>query len=357
MRPRNDTLLRALRREATDYVPIWLMRQAGRYLPEYNATRARAGSFMRLCTDPALATEVTLQPLARYPLDAAILFSDILTVPDAMGLGLSFAEGEGPRFEHPLVDESAIDRLEAPDPARLRYVFDAVAAIKRALAGDLPLLGFAGSPFTLACYMVEGGGSTDFGRTRRLLYARPDLMHRVLAVNAEAIASYLIEQVRHGVDAVMIFDTWGGLLSADAYVRFSLAYIERVLARLHETCGAIVPTIVFTKGGGQWLERIAACGCDAVGIDWTTDIGAARARFGARVSVQGNLDPQVLLTTPQTIESEARALLLAAGPEPGHIFNLGHGVLPRTPPENIAALVDFVHAESRARSAQGAGAR
>jgi uroporphyrinogen decarboxylase len=357
MRLRNDTLLRALRREATDYVPIWLMRQAGRYLPEYNATRARAGSFMRLCTDPALATEVTLQPLARYPLDAAILFSDILTVPDAMGLGLSFAEGEGPRFEHPLVDESAIDRLEAPDPARLRYVFDAVAAIKRALAGDLPLLGFAGSPFTLACYMVEGGGSTDFGRTRRLLYARPDLLHRVLAVNAEAIASYLIEQVRHGVDAVMIFDTWGGLLSADAYVRFSLAYIERVLARLQETCGAIVPTIVFTKGGGQWLERIAACGCDAVGIDWTTDIGAARARIGARVSVQGNLDPQVLLTTPQTIESEARALLLAAGPEPGHIFNLGHGVLPQTPPENIAALVDFVHAESRARSAQGAGAR
>src|SRR4029077_7768904 len=234
MRPRNDTLLRALRREATDYVPIWLMRQAGRYLPEYNATRARAGSFMRLCTDPALATEVTLQPLARYPLDAAILFSDILTVPDARGLGLSFAEGEGPRFEHPLVDESAIDRLEAPDPARLRYVFDAVAAIKPALAGDLPPLGFAGSPFTLACYMVEGGGSTDFGRTRRLLYARPDLMHRVLAVNAEAIASYLIEQVRHGVDAVMIFDTWGGLLSADAYVRFSLGYIERVLARLHE---------------------------------------------------------------------------------------------------------------------------
>jgi uroporphyrinogen decarboxylase len=356
MRPRNDTLLRALRREATDYVPIWLMRQAGRYLPEYNATRARARSFMRLCTDPALATEVTLQPLARYPLDAAILFSDILTVPDAMGLGLSFVEGEGPRFEHPLADESAIDRLEAPDLSRLRYVFDAVAAIKRALAGSLPLLGFAGSPFTLACYMIDGGGSTDFGRTRRLLYARPDLLHRVLAVNAEAIASYLIEQVRHGADAVMIFDTWGGLLAGDGYARFSLAYIERALARLHETSGAIVPTIVFTKGGGQWLERIAACGCDAVGIDWMTDIGAARARIGNRVSVQGNLDPQILLTTPPTIETEARAVLLAAGPEPGHIFNLGHGVLPQTPPENIAALVAFVHAESRARSGESAGA-
>ena len=357
MSPRNDTLLRALRREATEYVPIWLMRQAGRYLPEYNATRARAGSFMQLCTDPALATEVTLQPLARYPLDAAILFSDILTVPDAMGLGLSFTEGEGPRFERPLADEAAIARLAAPDPARLSYVFDAVASVKRALQGTVPLLGFAGSPFTLACYMIDGGGSTDFARTRRLLYARPDLLHRVLAVNAEAIASYLIEQVRHGVDAAMIFDTWGGLLTADAYAEFSLAYIERVLARLREACREPVPTIVFTKGGGQWLERIAACGCDAVGIDWTTDIGAARARIGARVAVQGNLDPQVLLTTRQAIEREARAVLLAAGPEPGHIFNLGHGILPQTPPENISALVAFVHADSRALRGQGARAR
>jgi uroporphyrinogen decarboxylase len=357
MRPRNDTLLHALRREATDYVPIWLMRQAGRYLPEYNATRARAGSFMRLCTEPALATEVTLQPLARYPLDAAILFSDILTVPDAMGLGLSFTEGEGPRFERPLADETAIDRLEAPDLAQLRYVFDAVAAIKRALDGELPLIGFAGSPFTLACYMIEGEGGIDFGRTRRMLYARPDLLHRVLAINAEATASYLIEQVRHGVDAVMIFDTWGGLLAAGAYAQFSLAYVERVLARLHEACGASVPTIVFTKGGGQWLERIAGCGCDAVGIDWTTDIGAARARIGARVAVQGNLDPQILLTTPEAIEREARAVLQAAGPDPGHIFNLGHGVLPQTPPENVAALVAVVHAESRARRGSGAGAR
>ena len=346
MPPRNDSFLRALRRETTDHVPIWLMRQAGRYLPEYNATRARAGSFLALCADPQLATEVTLQPLNRYPLDAAILFSDILTIPDAMGLGLAFVEGEGPRFARPLADEAAIRRLEAPDLERLRYVFDAVAASKRALAGSVPLLGFAGSPFTLACYMIEGAASSDFERTRRLLYTRPELLHRVLAINAQAVASYLAEQVRHGADAVMIFDTWGGLLSSDAYAEFSLAYIERVLAQLRATCAGM-PTIVFTKGGGQWLERIAGCGCDAVGIDWTTDIGAARARIGTRVAVQGNLDPQVLLTNPAAIEREARAVLHAAGAQPGHIFNLGHGVLPTTPPEHVAALVATVHAESR----------
>jgi uroporphyrinogen decarboxylase len=346
MRPRNDTLLRALRRERTDYVPIWLMRQAGRYLPEYNATRSRAGSFMRLCQSPALATEVTLQPLARFPLDAAILFSDILTVPDAMGLGLSFVEGEGPRFERPLSDEAAIARLTAPDLGRLAYVFDTVAAIKRALDGSVPLLGFAGSPFTLACYMIEGAGSSDFSRVRRLLYARPDLLHKILAINADAVAGYLGEQVRHGADAVMIFDTWGGLLSADAYAKFSLAYIERILQGL-SAAGATVPTIVFTKGGGQWLDRIAGCGCDAVGLDWTTDIAVARAGIGARVALQGNLDPQVLLSTPVAVEAEARAILRAAGPEPGFIFNLGHGVVPETPPDNVAALVALVHTESR----------
>ena len=297
MRPRNDTLLRALSREPTEHVPIWLMRQAGRYLPEYNATRARAGSFMQLCQDPALATEVTLQPLARFPLDAAILFSDILTIPDAMGLGLSFVEGEGPRFARPLSDEAAVGRLAVPDLARLAYVFDAVAAIKRALNGSVPLLGFAGSPFTLACYMIEGCGSADFSRVRRLLYARPDLLHRILAINAEAVAAYLAEQVRHGADAVMIFDTWGGLLSAGAYAAFSLAYIERVLQRLR-AAGSPAPTIVFTKGGGQWLERIAGCGCSAIGLDWMTDLAGARARVGARVALQGNLDPQVLLSTP-----------------------------------------------------------
>ena len=351
MRPRNDTLLRALSREPTEHVPIWLMRQAGRYLPEYNATRARAGSFMQLCQDPALATEVTLQPLARFPLDAAILFSDILTIPDAMGLGLSFVEGEGPRFARPLSDEAAVGRLAVPDLARLAYVFDAVSAIKRALDGSVPLLGFAGSPFTLACYMIEGCGSADFSRVRRLLYARPDLLHRILAINAEAVAAYLAEQVRHGADAVMIFDTWGGLLSAGAYAAFSLAYIERVLQRLR-AAGSPVPTIVFTKGGGEWLERIAGCGCSAIGLDWMTDLAGARARVGARVALQGNLDPQVLLSTPAAIEAEARAILEAAGPEPGFIFNLGHGIVPETPPEHVATLVGCVHALSDVRSSR-----
>lgn len=346
VRPRNDTLLKALRREPTDYVPIWLMRQAGRYLPEYNATRARAGSFMRLCRDPALATEVTLQPLARFPLDAAIVFSDILTVPDAMGLGLAFVEGEGPRFERPLVDEAAIARLAAPDLGRLSYVFDTVASVKRALDGSVPLLGFAGSPFTLACYMIEGRGSADFAGVRRMVHARPELLHRVLAINAEAVTGYLAEQVRHGADALMLFDTWGGLLSSDAYAAFSLSYIGRVLQGLRDRAAA-VPTIVFTRGGGQWLERIADSGCDAIGLDWMTDISAARARVGSRVALQGNLDPMTLFATPAAIESEARAILRAAGPAPGFVFNLGHGIAPDTPPESVAALVACVHAESR----------
>jgi uroporphyrinogen decarboxylase len=351
---RNDALLRALRREPTAHTPIWLMRQAGRYLPEYNATRARAGSFMRLCTDPVLATEVTLQPLARFALDAAILFSDILTVPDAMGLGLSFSEGEGPRFERPLADEAAIGRLAPPDLDRLAYVFDAVAAIKRALAGSVPLLGFAGSPFTLACYMIEGAGNAEFGRVRRMLYARPDLLHRVLAINAEATTAYLAEQARHGADALMIFDTWGGLLTSKTYAAFSLAYIARVIAELRARCVQRVPVIVFTKGGGQWLEEIADSGCDAVGLDWSTDVRKARASVGQRVALQGNLDPQVLLTNPAVIESEARAILSAAGPEPGYIFNLGHGILPTTPPENVAALVACVKAEPAAPRSDGA---
>jgi uroporphyrinogen decarboxylase len=345
-KPRNDTLLRALRREPTPYTPIWLMRQAGRYLPEYNATRARAGSFVRLCQDPDLATEVTLQPLARFPLDAAILFSDILTVPDAMGLGLFFTEGEGPRFERPLVDEAAIANLRTPDFARLQYVFDAVAAIKRALDDSVPLIGFAGSPFTLACYMIEGASSTEFGRTRRLLYTRPDLLHRVLEINAAATTIYLSEQVRSGADALMVFDTWGGLLTARTYADFSLAYIERVVAEVRQRCPRSVPVIVYTKGGGQWLERIAACGCDAIGIDWSTDLGAARGRVGRRVAIQGNLDPQVLLASPRVVEEEAQAVLRAAGPEPGHVFNLGHGILPATPPDNVAALVAWVRAHS-----------
>jgi len=351
----NDTLLRALRREPTAYTPVWLMRQAGRYLPEYRATRARAGSFMRLCTDAALATEVTLQPLERFPLDAAILFSDILTVPDAMGLGLEFAEGEGPKFRHPLVDEAAIARLAVPDLERLAYVFDAVTSIKRALAGKVPLIGFAGSPFTLACYMIQGSGSADFARVRQMLYARPDLLHRVLATNADAVAAYLGQQVGRGADALMIFDTWGGLLAAQTYPKFSLAYIERVIAVLRQSVGTTTPIIVFTKGGGQWLERIAGCGCDAVGIDWTTDIGDAMARVGSRVALQGNLDPLALLSTPAVVEAEARAILDAVGARPGHVFNLGHGILQTTPADNVAALVACVHAESRRRRGRAAG--
>ena len=354
--PQNDTLLRALRREPTDYTPIWLMRQAGRYLPEYNATRARAGSFMALCTDPELAAEVTMQPLARFPLDAAILFSDILTVPDAMDLGLHFVDGEGPRFARPLVDEEAVAKLAVPDPERLRYVYDAVATIKRALAGKLPLLGFAGSPFTLACYMIEGGGSADFARVRRMLYARPDLLHRILSVNAEAVAAYLAQQVAHGADALMLFDTWGGLLTTDGYEHFSLAYIRTVLERVRQSTGAATPTIVFTKGGGQWLERIADTGCSAIGVDWTTDIAAARARVGARVALQGNLDPLALLATPDVVRAQAAAVLDAAGTSPGFIFNLGHGIVPATPPDNVAALVEFVHEASRSRLSRPASA-
>ncbi len=352
---KNDTLLRALRREPTEHTPVWLMRQAGRYLPEYNAVRASAGSFMALCTDPALATEVTLQPLARFPLDAAILFSDILTIPDAMGLGLKFTAGEGPRFERPLADEAAILALSAPDPSRLRYVFDAVASIKRALGGSVPLIGFAGSPFTLACYMIEGAGSADFAKVRRMLYARPDLLHRVLKINAESVGAYLVEQAAHGADVLMIFDTWGGLLASEAYDAFSLGYIRTVLQHLRDHgCG--VPTIVFTKGGGQWLERIAECGCDAVGLDWTTDIGTARRQARARVALQGNLDPMVLLTTPEATREATLAVVRSAGPQPGHIFNLGHGILPLTPPENVAVLVETVHAESRAQRAANAPA-
>ena len=345
----NDTFLRALRREPTPWTPVWLMRQAGRYLPEYNATRARAGSFLALAQTPSLATEVALQPLDRFPLDAAILFSDILTVPDAMGLGLSFAEGEGPRFARAAGDEATIRALSAPDLGQLRYVFDAVREIKRALHGRVPLIGFAGSPFTLACYMIEGGGSADFATVRRMAYARPDLLARLVAVNAEAVAAYLDEQVAAGADAVMIFDTWGGLLSAEAYRRFSLASMRSVLAALKPgPDGRRVPTIVFTKGGGAWLDDLAACGAAAVGLDWTVDLAEARRRVGARVALQGNLDPLVLLTDPETVRREAAAVVRAAGPAPGHIFNLGHGIVPATPPDHVAVLVDAVHSESRA---------
>ena len=353
--PKNDTLLRALNRLPTAYTPIWLMRQAGRYLPEYNATRTRAGSFLALCTDPELAAEVALQPLDRFELDAAIVFSDILTIPDAMGLGLHFIDGEGPRLARPLIDEQAIAALTAPDPERLRYVFDAVASTRRALAGRVPLIGFAGSPFTLACYMIEGGGSADFGRTRSMLYARADLLHRVLSINADAVADCLAGQAAHGADALMMFDTWGGLLTTDAYQRFSLAYMKRVLDRLR-LADIAVPTIVFTKGGGQWLDEIVDIGCSAIGLDWTSDLARARARVGGRVALQGNLDPLALLATPEAIRTEAAAIVRAAGPAAGHIFNLGHGILPSTPPDNVAALVECVHAVSRSRAAAAGSA-
>jgi uroporphyrinogen decarboxylase len=341
---KNDTFLRALLREPTDYTPVWLMRQAGRYLPEYNATRKQAGSFLNLCKNPAAATEVTLQPLERFPLDAAILFSDILTVPDAMGLGLYFAEGEGPKFERPVRDEAAVARLAVPDLAGLRYVTDAVAQIRTALQGRVPLIGFSGSPWTLACYMVEGGGSDDHRTVKTMAYQRPDLMHRILEINARAVTAYLNAQIEAGAQAVMIFDTWGGALSAAAYQSFSLAYMRQVVAGLtRERAGRRVPSIVFTKGGGLWLESIAACGCDAVGLDWTIELSAARARVGKHVALQGNLDPTVLFADPKTIRAEVGQVLASYGRGPGHVFNLGHGISQFTPPGHAGALVAAVH--------------
>jgi len=347
---KNDTLIRALLRQPTAYTPVWLMRQAGRYLPEYNKTRARAGNFLALCKSPALATEVTLQPLDRYALDAAILFSDILTIPDAMGLGLYFADGEGPRFERPTRDAASIGKLFAPDPhAELKYVIDAVVEIRRALAGRVPLIGFAGSPYTLACYMVEGGASDDFRTVKTMLYREPALLHRILDVNAQAVALYLNAQIEAGAQAVMLFDTWGGNLSHDAYREFSLAYLDRVLGEVkREHAGVRVPRIVFTKGGGPWLESIAGCGCDCVGLDWTVSLADARRRVGEHVSLQGNLDPAVLFSSPQVIHEETKKALASFGAGSGHVFNLGHGISQFTPPEHVSALVDAVHEFSRA---------
>jgi len=354
-RLKNDTFLRALLRQPTDYTPLWLMRQAGRYLPEYRETRARAGSFMDLCKNKDLACEVTLQPLARYDLDAAILFSDILTVPDAMGLGLYFAEGEGPRFERPLRDEWEIRNLTAPDPnIELRYVMDAVSEIRRALDGSVPLIGFSGSPWTLACYMVEGQSSSDYRKIKTMVYSRPDLMHHILSVTADAVVAYLNAQIEAGAQAVMVFDSWGGVLSEAAYEEFSLAYLRRVVAGLtRERDGQRVPSIVFTKGGGLWIERIADIGCDAVGLDWTMDIGRARALVGDRVALQGNLDPNVLFAPPEVVAAEARRVLDSFGNHPGHVFNLGHGISQFTPPESVSALVDTVHEHSRKLRAGG----
>jgi uroporphyrinogen decarboxylase len=351
----NDTFLRACLRQPTDYTPVWLMRQAGRYLPEYKATRERAGSFMGLATNPQYATEVTLQPLDRFALDAAILFSDILTVPDAMGLGLSFEQGEGPRFARPLRDEAAVARLAVPDMDKLRYVFDAVASIRKALAGRVPLIGFSGSPWTLACYMVEGGGSDDYRLVKTMLYARPDLMQRILDINAQSVAAYLNAQIEAGAQAVMVFDSWGGVLADGAFQRFSLHYTQQVVQKLkREHDGQRVPCIVFTKGGGPWLQQIAGCGADVVGLDWTVNLGVARASVGDRVALQGNLDPNVLFAPPEVVREQAIATLdsfgapqRADGHWDGHVFNLGHGISQHTPPEHVAALVEAVHSHSR----------
>jgi uroporphyrinogen decarboxylase len=356
----NDTFLRACWRQATDHTPVWLMRQAGRYLPEYVATRARAGSFMGLATNVDYATEVTLQPLARYPLDAAILFSDILTVPDAMGLGLSFEAGEGPRFARPLRDEASIAALEVPDMEKLRYVFDAVTSIRRALDGRVPLIGFSGSPWTLACYMVEGAGSSDYRMVKSMLYGRPDLMHKLLAVNADAVAAYLNAQIEAGAQAVMVFDSWGGVLADGAFQECSLAYTARVLAKLRRNGvdGTPVPRIVFTKGGGPWLEAMRSLDCEVLGLDWTVNLGKARALAGegqGAKALQGNIDPNVLFAPPAQIEAEVVKVLNSFGVPhtdrtttgPTHIFNLGHGISQFTPPEHVSALVDAVHSHSR----------
>lgn len=358
----NDVFLKALQRQPTPYTPVWLMRQAGRYLPEYRAIRTRAGNFLGLATNPAYATEVTLQPLERYPLDAAILFSDILTVPDAMGLGLSFTTGEGPQFARPIRDEAAVAGLAVPDLDKLRYVFDAVKEISLALTDNgvqrVPLIGFAGSPWTLACYMVEGGKSVDFHIIKTMLYSRPDLLHRILEVNADAVAAYLNAQIDAGVHAVMVFDTWGGVLADGIYQAFSLAYIHRVLQQLRRVRhGQRVPVIIFTKGGGGWLEDMIttseASRPDALGLDWTIDLAKARARVGQVCALQGNLDPMVLLSSPEAIRAEVRRALnsYAAGDASasldGYIFNLGHGISQLTPPDHVAELVNEVHSYSR----------
>jgi uroporphyrinogen decarboxylase len=347
---KNDVFLRALLREPVPYTPIWMMRQAGRYLPEYRRTREQAGSFMALAQTPELACEVTLQPLRRFDLDAAILFSDILTVPDAMGLGLRFLDGEGPRFERPLRDAAAIEQLRAPDLDRLRYVFDAVTLIRRELDGAVPLIGFSGSPWTLACYMVEGAGSSDYRQIKTMMYRHPDLLHRILSVNAQAVRAYLQAQIQAGAQAIMVFDSWGGVLADGLFQQFSLEYTRQALDGLpRESDGRRVPRIVFTKGGGPWIADVADSGCDAIGLDWTANLAAARRRVGDRVALQGNLDPMALFGGESAVRAETRRVLADFGPvgAGGHVFNLGHGISQHTPIDAISALVDEVHHASR----------
>ncbi len=346
---KNDRFLRALLRQPVDVTPVWIMRQAGRYLPEYRATRAKAGSFLTLCTTPELACEVTLQPLRRFPLDAAIIFSDILTIPDAMGLGLYFSDGEGPRFERPVRTEADIAKLGIPDPeVELRYVMDALRLVRHELNGQVPLVGFSGSPWTLATYMVEGGGSREFARIKSMAYDQPALAHRLLGMLAQSVTAYLNAQIAAGAQAVMLFDTWGGALSARGYKEFSLEYMTQVIRGLtREHDGRRVPVILFTKNGGQWLEVIADAGADALGLDWTIDIAEARRRVGTRVALQGNMDPAMLHASGARIHQEVETILAAYGHGNGHVFNLGHGITPDIEPEKVAALVDAVHELSR----------
>ena len=346
---KNDRFLRALLRQPVDVTPVWMMRQAGRYLPEYRETRKKAGSFMDLCTNPELACEVTLQPLERFPLDAAILFSDILTVPDAMGLGLYFAEGEGPRFERPLRDEKQIKALGVPDPeTELRYVMDAVRTIRRELDGRVPLIGFSGSPWTLATYMVEGRSSKDFSTIKAMMYERPELLDQLLETVAQSVTLYLNAQIEAGAQTVMIFDTWGGALTPSDYRRFSLKPMERIIQSLkRENDGRKVPVILFTKNGGQWLEAMADTSADALGLDWTTDLADARRRVGDRVALQGNLDPSVLYASPEAIRAQVGKVLASFGKGDGHVFNLGHGIHPGIDPEHAGAMIEAVHELSR----------
>ncbi|MDA1106798.1 MAG: uroporphyrinogen decarboxylase [Proteobacteria bacterium] len=347
---KNDRFLRALLRQPVDVTPVWIMRQAGRYLPEYRATRKKAGDFMALCKTPELACEVTLQPLDRFPLDAAILFSDILTIPDAMGLGLYFSEGEGPRFKSPVRTAQDVAALAVPDPeGELRYVMDAVRLIRSELHGRVPLIGFAGSPWTLATYMVEGSGTKEFAHIKRMLFDEPQVMHQLLDVLARAVTVYLNAQIAAGAQAVMVFDTWGGVLTPRDYREFSLRYMEQIvrgLTREHE--GRRVPVILFTKNGGQWLEAMAATGCDALGIDWTTDLADARRRVGDKVGLQGNMDPSVLYASPARIRTEVETILASYGPGSGHVFNLGHGIHQHVNPDHAAAFIDAVHTQSAA---------
>ncbi|MGH6636488.1 MAG: uroporphyrinogen decarboxylase [Gammaproteobacteria bacterium] len=348
-RPRNERLLRALAREPVDMTPVWLMRQAGRYLPEYRKLRARTGDFLSLCKTPELACEVTLQPLRRFPLDAAILFSDILTIPDAMGLGLSVEEGVGPKFERVVRSAADVRALGVPDPeADLGYVMDSIRLVRRELDGSVPLIGFAGSPWTLATYMVEGGGSRDFRLVKSLMYGESSLLHVLLAKLSEALTVYLNAQIAAGAQVVMIFDTWGGILSTADYLQFSLRYLAQIVAGLTRYMARRqVPVIVFTKGSSCWLGLLAETGCDALGLDWTTDITQARREVGTRVALQGNLDPCALFAPPDKIRAEVASLLERFGAGAGHVFNLGHGVMPEVDPENVAVLIDAVHELSK----------